>query len=396
MDNVSSMDSIVVAGSSLAGLRAAEAIRRKGYSGSLTVVGEELHDPYDRPPLSKGFLGGAAVASTLQLRRTPDLEADWLLGRRIASLDADRQRLVMTDGSELPYDGLVVATGAAPRPLPAVPETVPRCHMLRTVDDAIALRDDLSSARHVVIIGGGFIGSELASTCRTLGLAVTVITPLPLLATALGELAPAATTRARNHGVHVIDDAAVTGCAVQTDGTSILLSDGRSVAADVIVVAIGAVPQTGWLQGSGAVLRDGVVCDETLTVQGLPHAVAAGDVARWPHPALGGELLRLEHWTNAVEQAAAAARRLVQGTAQPFAPVPSFWSDQFGMRLQCVGIPSIADEVVVVSGDPEGDVFVAEYRRRGHLVAAVAAGSAAALLPYRRELAERLRSALPA
>jgi 3-phenylpropionate/trans-cinnamate dioxygenase ferredoxin reductase subunit len=241
--------------------------------------------------------------------------------------------------------------------------------------------------------GGGFIGSELASTCRSLGLDVTVLSPLPLLATALGPLARAATARARRHGVEVVDDAVVTEIDV-ADGTStVVLADGSTRRAEVVVVAIGAVPHVDWLEGSGATLVDGLVCDETLAAVGLPNVVAAGDVARWPHPALGGDLLRLEHWTNAAEQARAAARRLLNGPGAAFSAVPSFWSDQFGIRLQGVGLPGLADEATVVSGEPEGDVFVAEYRRGGVLVGAIAAGAPAALVPYRQKLAMRMRSA---
>jgi 3-phenylpropionate/trans-cinnamate dioxygenase ferredoxin reductase component len=388
------MRDVVVVGAALAGLRTAEALRREGYDGRLFLVGAETHQPYDRPPLSKAFMADGLGHADLLLRQPADLRAEWLLGRTARRLDQRERRIELCDRSALRYDGLVVATGASPRRLPGIDPARPGIHELRTLDDALRLRDELAGSPRVVIIGGGFIGAELASTCRKLGLDVTVVTPLPLLVTALGPLAEAATARARDHGVRVIDTAAVTGVTGTGRADGVQLSDGRMVPADVVVVAIGAVPQTGWLDGSGATLREGVVCDETLAVDGVTGAVAVGDVARWPHAALGGGTLRTEHWTSAVEQARAAARRLVHGTAEAHAPVPTFWSDQFGTRIQGVGLPSYADDVTVVDGDAAGDTFVAEYRRHGDIVGAVVGGAAAALLPYRRELAERLRSPL--
>jgi 3-phenylpropionate/trans-cinnamate dioxygenase ferredoxin reductase subunit len=384
--STSSLRRIVVVGASLAGLRAAESLRRRGFDGELTIVGEEVHEPYDRPPLSKGFTAGEDHPDTIRLRRSSDLAATWRLGVRATGVDATRRRVLTDGGEDVPYDGLVVATGAAPRHLPGTPERAPGLHTLRTVDDAVRLRADLIPGARVVIVGGGFIGAELASTCRERGLDVTVVTPLPMMVTALGELCGPAAERARRHGVRVIEGVPVSGVRIEDRVTGVELADGSTLPTDVAVVAIGVVPATDWLSGSGAELGSGVVCDQTLAVRGMDGVVAAGDVASWPHPILGGELLRLEHWTNAVEQAAAAAGRLLDGSAKAFAPVPSFWSDQFGTRLQGVGLPGHADTVEVVDGDPAADTFVAEYRRDGALVGAVAAGSIQALLPYRREL----------
>ncbi len=386
---------IVIVGASLAGLRAAEGLRRAGFDGELVLVGEETHQPYDRPPLSKAFMRGLPDGTSLELRQSDALAAEWMLGRRAVHLDRQGKRIELSDGSRVPYDGLVIATGSAARTLPEIPTGAAGVHLLRTLDDAVALRRELSGSPRLAVVGGGFIGSELASTCRDLGLDTTVITPLPLLAGPLGPLAEAATARARDHGVHVIE-AAVVGADVGDRISGVRLDNGVTVAADVVVVAVGAVAQTGWLQGSGVQLSNGVVCDDTLAVLGLPDAVAAGDVVRWPHPAAGGALLRIEHWTNAAEQATAAAKRLLLGPGAAFAPVPSFWSDQFGIRIQGVGLTALADEAIVVDGDPAGDSFVAEYRSAGRLVGAVvggAAGSVTALLPYRRELSRLLRAA---
>ncbi len=377
---------VVIVGASLAGLRAAESLRRRRFDGTITVIGDEIHEPYDRPPLSKAFTAGTDHPDTIRLKRSADLEVEWRLGVRAAGLDPEGRRVVLDGGPDISYDGLVVATGAAPRRLPGTPESAPGLHTLRTLDDALRLRADLVPVARVVIIGGGFIGAELASTCRDRDLHVTVVTPLPMMVTALGELSCAAAERARRHGVRVIEGVAVTGVRIEDRVTGIELADGVVLPADVAVIAIGVAPSTGWLTGSGATLASGVVCDGTLAVVGLDDVVAAGDVACWPHPALGGELLRLEHWTNATEQAAAATTRLLDPAVGPFTPVPSFWSDQFGIRLQGVGLPGRADTVHVVDGDPASEAFLAEYRRAGELIGAVGAGSAQALLPYRREL----------
>src|SRR5690348_16168447 len=194
------MRQIVVVGASLAGLRAAEELRRAGFAGELIIIGEEPHQPYDRPPLSKAFMASRVEREKLALRQSSRLAAQWMLGRRAVQVDDDTKTLRLDDGSILPYDGLVIATGSIPRQLASVPISTPGVHMLRTVDDALSLRSELPHSSNIAIVGGGFIGSELASTCRELGLAVTIVTPLPLLATALGPLADAATTRARNHG----------------------------------------------------------------------------------------------------------------------------------------------------------------------------------------------------
>ncbi|MBF8184314.1 FAD-dependent oxidoreductase [Nonomuraea sp. K274] len=381
------MHSVVVVGASLAGLRTVEALRREGYAGRIDVIGAETHLPYDRPPLSKGVLTGTAEPAAVALRQQPGLAADWHLGERAVALDAAGREVVLASGRRVPYDGLVVATGATARRIPSIPHHLDGVLTLRTLDDAVALRSALAGRPSVVILGGGFIGTEVASSCRTLGLDVTLVTPDPVLARALGPLSAGAAARAADHGVRILHPATVEEVRGGRRVAEVVLADGRVLPADVLVVAVGAAPETGWLRGSGARLDDGVVCDAGLGVAGLPGVVAAGDVVRWPHPMLGGELLRLEHWTNAAEQAATAARRLLHGpAAAPCSPIPSFWSDQFGIRLQGVGLPALADETRLVEGDPASGRFVAEYRRAGALVGAVTGGTARALLPYRRLL----------
>ena len=304
---------VVIVGASLAGLRSAEALRRKGFTGELILVGDEVHPPYDRPPLSKEFTAKAMSAESLHLRQNPTLEATWQLGVPATSLDGAAHVVTLGDGAELGYDGLVIATGATPRRLPGLPGTARGLHHLRTVDDALRLRAELVPGTRVVVIGGGFIGAELASTCRELGLDVTVVTPLPMMVSALGQLSEAAAQRARRHGVEVIEGPGISAVEIDDRVRSVELTDGTRLSADVVVVAIGVRPAVDWLVGSGVLIDSGVVCDDSLAVRGVADAVAAGDVACWPHPALDGELLRLEHWTNAAEQATAAADRLLTG-----------------------------------------------------------------------------------
>ena len=221
------MRSVVVVGASLAGLRTAEGLRREGYGGRLFVVGEEEYPPYDRPPLSKGFLGSDVAHDGLRLRQSDELQAEWLLQRSVRRVDPRMQTVELSDGRSLRYDGLVVASGASPRRLPGIDLTLPGVHELRTYDDACSLREDLARAPRVVIIGGGFIGAELASTCRQLGLEVTIVTDVPLLANALGTLATAASARARSHGVRVVEPALVIGVAGRDRVTGVELADGR-------------------------------------------------------------------------------------------------------------------------------------------------------------------------
>jgi 3-phenylpropionate/trans-cinnamate dioxygenase ferredoxin reductase subunit len=381
------MERVAIVGASVAGLKAAEGLRRGGYTGSLEIIGAEPDPPYDRTLLSKDFIGGELDESRLPLRQHKDLDATWHLGTRATALDIVSRRIELDSRPALPFDGLVIATGATPRELPGVPTTVRGVHTLRTLRDATALRDEFTPGARIVIIGAGFIGTELASTCRALGLDTTIVTPLPLLGTALGALSEAMSERVRRYGVRLLDTASVVGIQASDRVHAVVLSDGSTLPADVVVVAVGAVPATAWLEGSGIKIDGGVVCDETTAVIGVENVVAAGDVARWPHPALGGGSLRLEHWTNSAEHGLSAGRRLATGAGPAFAPVPSFWSDQFDLKLQGVGIPPLADNLVLIDGRLDTDSFVVEYRKGDQLVGAVVAGQAKPLLAYRKDLA---------
>jgi NADPH-dependent 2,4-dienoyl-CoA reductase/sulfur reductase-like enzyme len=394
---------IVVVGASLGGLRTAEELRRHGHDGTITMVGAETHLPYDRPPLSKQVLLGKAGPDELKLNIEEGFEADWRLGTRATALDLDA-KLVHVDGEEtIPFDQLVIATGAHPRRLPAAGPR-PGVHYLRTVEDALALREDLTNAERVAVIGAGFIGLEVASSARQLGLGVTVLEALPVaLERAIGlEMGEVITSMHRRQGVDVRLNAAVEelvggGSTGQVEG--IRLAGGELIEADVVVVGIGVVPSIDWLEGSGLDLADGVVCDQRLRAlhAGRPRSdvVAVGDVARWDHPGYG-EIIRIEHWTNAAEQAEVAAQALLEGDAAPaYAPTPYFWSDQFGVKIQFVGHAQPGDEVALVDGDPEENRFVAAYGRHGRLVAALGVRRPARVMTMQKLIADGSPFPLP-
>lgn len=398
---VTAMDHVVVVGASLAGLRAAETLRAEGYDGIITVVGNEPHMPYDRPPLSKKLLAGEWEPDRIVLRRPEsfgELNLTFKLGVAATGLDTTTRHVTLADGASIPYDGLVIATGATTKRLPNQPSLID-IHELRTLDDALNLREALggrATPPRVVVIGAGFIGLEVAATAReAYGCAVTVLEGLPApLVRGLG--AEMGTAVAAVHGDHGV----VVRCGVQVEGlegdghrvTGVRLAGGEIVAADIVVVGIGVAPATGWLDGSGLEIRDGVVCDETLWT-GVPGVYAAGDIARWVHP-LFGEEMRVEHWTTAAEQGAAAASNLVAVSrgeeAKPYGAVPFFWSDQYDARIQFLGRAAGDDEVRVVAGSLEDRRFVALYGSKGRLRAALGVTMPKMVMPFRKLLAEQV------
>lgn len=370
---------LVVVGASLAGLRAVEAARRRGFTGAITLIGAEEHLPYDRPPLSKAYLQApeAPEVTFRQHDSLAELGVGLRLGAPATALDT-AERVVYAGGDEVPYDALVLATGATARQLPHA-EGV---RTLRTVDDARAVRKALDAGARTVVIGAGFIGSEVASSARKRGVQVTILeaAEVPLERAVGVEMGAACAALHERNGTDLRCGVVVEG--VRRDGVS--LRGGEHLDADLVVAGIGAVPETGWLEGSGLTLDDGVVCDETLWA-GAPGVYAAGDVARWPN-ALFGEPMRLEHWTSAAEQGAVAAANAIGEPklgARPYVTVPYFWSDWYGSRIQFVGVPA-ADEIEVVSGDPDEGAFVALYRRGDRLIGALLLDHPSHTMKYRR------------
>lgn len=374
----------MIVGGSLAGLRTAQALRREGHVGAITIVSEEVHwPPYDRPPLSKQVLVGSLEPERVRLRVADDVDAEVFTGVRAAGLDIASRTVLLDHGEGITYDGLVVATGASPRRIRGT-DALAGVYALRTVDDSLALRAALERAPRVAVVGAGFIGCEVASSCRSLGLRVTIVDLLPLPLAPLGPRAGQAIQALHEtNGVELRLGAGVSGFDGEDRVRALRLSDGTTVEADVVVVGIGVVPNTDWLKGSGLHLDDGLVCDEAcLAISGDDRVVAVGDVARWDHPRYGST--RIEHWTNAGEQAAHAAKTLMHGreAVGGFAPVPYFWSDQFGTKLQFVGACRTDDEFAIVEGSIEDGRWVAAYGREGATVAALCVNWPARLAPW--------------
>jgi 3-phenylpropionate/trans-cinnamate dioxygenase ferredoxin reductase component len=376
---------------SLAGLRAAETLRRDGFDGRIVAIGAEMHLPYDRPPLSKDLLAGESEPDDITLRKqgVEDLELDWHLGHRATGLDLGARTVALDDGTSVAFDGLVIATGAVARRLPMHPN-LDGVFTLRTVDDALALRARLEEGPRVVVIGAGFIGAEVAATCRQRGLEVTLLETLPHpmvrgLGPALGDVIAAVH---RDHGVDLRTSTHVKGIDGDTRVERIRLGDGTTLSADLVVVGIGVAPETRWLSGSGLRIDDGVVCDETGLA--APGVVAAGDVARWPNPLFDGEMMRLEHWTNATEQGVHVAKRLLAGEhGEPFAPVPFVWSDQYDRKIQTVGRVAGDATVHIAHGTLDDRQFVALFERGGRIIGALGFNRPRQVMQYRKLIAER-------
>lgn len=374
---------MVVVGASLAGFRAVETFRKSGYSGALTMVGAEEHLPYDRPPLSKVFLNAGQESPSDTTFRSRDefdeLDVDLRLGQPATGLDTEARELVV--GSErLPFNSLVIATGAHARTLPGEP--LRGVHTLRTVDDARAIRQALDAGARTVIVGGGFIGSEVASAARKRGVDVTVVeaAELPLVRAVGQQMAGLCARLHARHGTRLLCGVGVD--TIEGDGSveQVVLDDGTLLRADLVVVGVGAVPTTGWLDGSGLAIDDGVICDQNLRTSSS-GVYAAGDVARWYNP-LFDQQMRLEHWTSAAEQGALAARNALDpDQPKPCASVPYFWSDWYTDKLQMVGVAG-ADEVELL-GDAEADRWVALYRRGDLLVGALSLNMPGKIVKYR-------------
>ena len=383
------MKSVAVIGASLAGLSAARALRGQGFDGELTIVGGEARRPYDRPPLSKEFLAGDIGEEALALEADDDdLTAEWLLGVHAARLDPPAGAVQLDNGSAIHADGIVVATGARARSWPGA-DGLAGVHVLRTIDDAVALRGELRAGARLVVIGAGFIGAEVASTAAKLGLDVTVVeAALAPLAGPLGVQLGAAVARLHTeHGTRLLCGAPVAGLIGDERVTGVELADGRLLAADVVVVGIGAIPNVEWLRDSPIELANGVVCDAGGAT-GIPNVVAVGDCAAWHEPSVGWPH-RVEHWTGALERPAIAVATLLAGGRHTgvAAKPPYFWSDQYGRRIQFAGIAHTGDEIAFEVGSLSEASFLAVYRRGGEPVAVLSVDQPRLFTRWRRQLA---------
>ena len=348
------MGSVAVVGASLAGMHAAHTLRRQGFDGRITVIDPDPNRPYDRPPLSKQVLAGEWDADRIVLPAAlEDLDLDFQLGRRAMGLDLADRFVRLDAGDRVGYDGLVIAAGASARRLRGT-ESLAGVHVLRTLDDCLALRAELDQGpSRVVVVGAGFIGAEVAATCRQRGLEVSLLemAEVPLERALGAHIGAVMADLHRDHGVDVRLGVGVDGLEGDTHVTGVRLADGTVIAAEVVVVGIGVVPNTDWMEGSGLNIDDGVVCDATLSA--APGVVAAGDIARWPS-ARYGQFLRVEHWETAVQMGEAAALRLLAAERdtepEEFDPVPWFWSDQYDRKIQLAGRSSAEDRVEVVIG----------------------------------------------
>ncbi|AHD20767.1 MULTISPECIES: NAD(P)/FAD-dependent oxidoreductase [Rhodococcus] len=380
----STPERVVVVGAGLAAVRTAEELRRAGYEGELVLVGDETHLPYDRPPLSKEVLRGDRDDTTLRPSEFfGENRIELMLGAAARSVDTASRILTLSDGTELGYDELVVATGLRPRRIPGLPDLA-GVHVLRSLEDSRALREAIVPGARALVVGAGFIGCEVAASLRAREVEVVLVEPQPTpLASVLGAEVGALVTRL--HTAEGVDVRAGVGLSeIRGDGrvTSAVLGDSSEIDVDLVVLGIGSIPATEWLEGSGVEVENGVVCDGTGRTS-TPHVWAVGDVASWQVPAGGRR--RIEHWTNAGEQASVLAKTIMGVEAGAAAQVPYFWSDQYDIKIQGLGAVTADDTVHVVRDD--GRKFLAYYERDGRFVGAVGGGLPALVMKSRAKIA---------
>ena len=381
----SSAKGIVIVGGGLAAARTAEQLRKSEFGGPVTIVSDEVHLPYDRPPLSKDVLHADLDDVTLKPAEFyAENDITLRLGSAARNVDTAAQTVTLADGSVLGYDELVIATGLVPRRIPSFPE-LDGIRVLRSLDDALALREQASSARNAVIVGAGFIGCEVAASLRKLGVAVVLVEPQPTpLASVLGEQVGALVTRLhRAEGVDVRTGVGVAEVRGQ-DGrvTSVFLTDGTELDADLVVVGIGSRPATDWLEGSGITVDNGIVCDEAGRTS-APHVWALGDAASWRDAT--GHQVRVEHWSNVAEQARVVVPHMLGQEPPEAVVVPYFWSDQYDVKIQCLGEPEANDTVHIVEDD--GRKFLAYYERDGVVAGVVGGGMPGKVMKSRAKIA---------
>ena len=389
---------VVIVGSSVGGVRAARALRTEGYRGPVTLVGEEHGPPCDRPPLSKQVLTGAWAPERAALLTEQDAAAEDIklrLGTRALALDAGTRQVLLADDGVLPYDDLVIATGASPRPSPWRPES--GVYQLRTLADCLALKERFAQGGPVVMIGGGFIGAETAAAARSAGCEVTVVDPVRVpMERATGPLVGALLAGLhRRHGTATRFGVGVRAVSGHCGDLAVSLDDESALRAATVVVGIGAIPSDQWLSDSGLAIEDGVTCDEYLAAAGAPHVFALGDVARWPHPELA-DTVRSEHWTNAADQARCVAHNITHpGAPEAYQPSGYVWSDQYDWKVQIAGLRAGAVAEWVI-GTPEAQrpqVAVLNADATGRLCAVVCLNWPRAFVRCRRLLDERAPAA---
>ena len=375
---------IVLVGGGLAAARTAEQLRRSEYTGRITIVSDEVHLPYDRPPLSKEVLRKEVDDVALKPREWYD-EKDIILrlGSAVTDLDTAAQTVTLDDGTVLGYDELVIATGLVPRRIPAFPD-LEGIRVLRSFDESMALREHASAARHAVVIGAGFIGCEVAASLRSVGVDVVLVEPQPTpLASVLGEQIGELVARLhRDEGVDVRLGVSVAEVRGQGHVDTVVLTDGTELTADLVVVGIGSRPATDWLEGSGIEVDNGVICDGAGRTS-APNVWALGDVASWRDAT--GHQARVEHWSNVADQARVVVPAMLGQDVPTNVVVPYFWSDQYDVKIQCLGEPEATDIVHLVEDD--GRKFLAYYEREGVLVGVVGGGMPGKVMKIRGKIA---------
>ncbi|ORV02685.1 pyridine nucleotide-disulfide oxidoreductase [Mycolicibacterium fallax] len=374
----------VIVGGGLGATRLAEQLRRAEYAGPITIVSDELHLPYDRPPLSKEVLRNPDIDVTLKPQAFYDEQNITLrLGAAATGVDVKAKTVALSDGAALGYDDLIIATGVVPKRIPSFPE-LDGIHVLRNYDEGAKLRAEAGSARRAVIVGAGFIGCEVAASLRALGVEVVLVEPqAEPLASVLGTQIGGLVSRLhRAEGVDVRTGTGVSGVTGQDRVAGVTLSDGTEVAADLVVVGIGSRPATDWLADSDIEVDNGIVCDNVGRTS-APHVWALGDVASWRDAS--GHQVRVEHWSNVAEQARVLVPALLGSDAPEAVVVPYFWSDQYDVKIQCLGEPEADDIVHLVEDD--GRKFLAFYERDGMVVGVVGGGMPGKVMKVRAKIA---------